>query len=511
MEKSPPLWVLGAGAGAATTDAERGEEVRAGWSLLGPSWRNRAATVRWCCYLAAGLAAAATIGAWLVLVLLGCGAVELAARHGFRTGETSTPGTAPPSAGSGGSGDAGKLRGFLAAPALALAAGGGVLASVAWEAFKVGGLSFGGGFVIIPLMQADAVSRYHWMTGAQFLNAVALGRIHARARGCRPWPSSATPRRGSCGGLLASAVAFTVLPARPVRRFGEIRGNARARAFLGNQADQRHPRSGDHARGARRPSWRYRVLAGALVLLLHCGALLSITLLSAQPSASSPRHREPSRRRAPRPSARHSCCYPGKYGGPGGAIVSALWGLIIPERRRRAVGEWPCAGRWRAITRSPCSPPTRSASPWCSPRSTQRRRRRLTWLGLRPPGPQHRGERRPQRRGTRCSSRWRPMAITPALAAAFALRASSRGRGRVPPPRCSACGAPGNLAEPDLPRPRLRPGLASSTWIHLAEAQRGVARRRGPSAIQFGVLGAIIAIAGRRTAGPRRTRKSSAE
>jgi chromate transporter len=31
--------------------------------------------------------------------------------------------------------------------------------------------------VIIPLMQADAVDHYHWMTGAQFLNAVALGQI----------------------------------------------------------------------------------------------------------------------------------------------------------------------------------------------------------------------------------------------------------------------------------------------------------------------------------------------
>lgn len=44
-------------------------------------------------------------------------------------------------------------------------------------AFKVGALSYGGGFVIIPLMQADAVNHYHWMTGGQFLNAVALGQI----------------------------------------------------------------------------------------------------------------------------------------------------------------------------------------------------------------------------------------------------------------------------------------------------------------------------------------------
>ena len=280
VQKSPPLWVLGAGAGGGA--AVPAVAVQAGWSLLGPSWRNRAATVRWLCYLAAGLAAAATIGEWLVLVLLGCGAVELAARHGFRAGETSTHGTTAPSAGSG---DAGKLHGFLAAPALVLAAGGGVLASVAWEAFKVGGLSFGGGFVIIPLMQADAVSHYHWMTGAQFLNAVALGQI-------TPGPVVQTvavvgyAAAGIAGGLLASAVAFTpsfllVLFGGP--RFDQIRGNARARAFLDG--------AGPAAIGAILGSavtltralshpWQYLVLAGALVLLLPLRRGVVLTLLS---------------------------------------------------------------------------------------------------------------------------------------------------------------------------------------------------------------------------------------
>src|ERR1700759_3434571 len=72
---SPPLWVLGAGAGAGA--AVPAVAVQAGWSLLGPSWRNRRATVRWLVSLAAGVAAAATIGEWLVLVLVGCGAVEV--------------------------------------------------------------------------------------------------------------------------------------------------------------------------------------------------------------------------------------------------------------------------------------------------------------------------------------------------------------------------------------------------------------------------------------------------
>ena len=53
----------------------------------------------------------------------------------------------------------------------------GGLAALAFVAFKVGALSYGGGFVIIPLMQHDVVSTYHWMTNAQFLNAVALGQV----------------------------------------------------------------------------------------------------------------------------------------------------------------------------------------------------------------------------------------------------------------------------------------------------------------------------------------------
>jgi chromate transporter len=282
---SPPLWVLGAGAGAG--GAVPAVAVQAGWSLLGPSWAKRRATVRWLVFLAAGLAAAATIGEWLVLVLLGCGAVELLAR--FRSPEAkeaATADTAGRLADPGGSDGQGKLHALAAAPALVLAVGGGVLASVAWEAFKVGGLSFGGGFVIIPLMQTDAVSHYHWMTGAQFLNAVALGQV-------TPGPVVQTvavigyAAAGIGGGLLASAVAFTpsfliVLFGGP--RFELIRGNARARAFLDG--------AGPAAIGAILGSaitltrslshpWQYAVLAGALIVLLPLRRGVVLTLLAA--------------------------------------------------------------------------------------------------------------------------------------------------------------------------------------------------------------------------------------
>jgi chromate transporter len=283
VEQSPPLWVLGAGAGGGA--AVPAVAVQAGWSLIGPSWRNKKAAARWLIYLAAGLAAAATIGAWLVLVLVACGAAELVTRHGFRSGGPDAGAAATRHTDSAGSGEAGKQRGLLAAPAVVLAAGGGVLASVAWVAFKVGGLSFGGGFVIIPLMQADAVSHYHWMTNAEFLNAVALGQI-------TPGPVVQTvavvgyAAAGIAGGLLASAVAFApsfllVLFGGP--HFEQIRGDQRARAFLDG--------SGPAAIGAILGSaitltralshpWQYAVLAGALIMLLPLRRGVVLTLLS---------------------------------------------------------------------------------------------------------------------------------------------------------------------------------------------------------------------------------------
>src|ERR1700733_8131849 len=277
MASSPPLAVLGAGAGAG--GAVPAIAISAGASLVAPSWRNRGATWRWLLYLGAGLAAAATVGEWLVIVLLGCGAAELAIRSARGDFRRSSNEDAP--------GPVDKLRGLAAAPlALTWLTGGAVLASVAWEAFKVGGLSFGGGFVIIPLMQTDAVSHYHCMTGAQFLNAVALGQV-------TPGPVVQTvavvglPAAGLAGGLLASAVAFApsflvVLLGGP--RFQRIRGNQRARAFL--------DRAGPGAIGAILGSaitlardlthpWQYAVLAGALVMLLPLRRGVVLTLVSA--------------------------------------------------------------------------------------------------------------------------------------------------------------------------------------------------------------------------------------
>src|ERR1700744_3313077 len=74
LSGSPPDWIRGAGAGAGAAVAA--VAVRAGEDLLRPSFARaraeRGALVRWAAYGIAGGISAATIGSWLVLVLLAC-------------------------------------------------------------------------------------------------------------------------------------------------------------------------------------------------------------------------------------------------------------------------------------------------------------------------------------------------------------------------------------------------------------------------------------------------------
>jgi len=150
-----------------------------------------------------------------VLVLVACGAIEIMARR-----------AGPPMSGV-------SVRAFFPTLVLHMAAVGG-LGALAWVAFKVGALSYGGGFVIVPLMQHDAVTTYHWITGDQFLNAVALGQV-------TPGPVVQTvavvgyAAGGVGGGLLAALIAFApsfafVLVGGP--HFSQIRANRAVEAFL---------------------------------------------------------------------------------------------------------------------------------------------------------------------------------------------------------------------------------------------------------------------------------------
>jgi chromate transporter len=271
LASSPPDWVRGAGAGAGAAVAAVAVSAAAG--LLGPSWLrtagSRAQRLRWGVYVCLGIAAGSALGAYVVLVLVACGLAELALSGALQSAR------------------GGHLSVFPAPlAAIAAAAGAGSVGALAWVAFKVGALSFGGGFVIIPLMRGDAVNTYHWMTSTQFLSAVALGQV-------TPGPVVATvaavgyAAHGVGGALLAALIAF--LPsfsfvlvggrhfdrlryARPAQRFLDGAGPA----ALGSIAGAAIPLA-----GALREGWQFAILAAAAVTLLLARRAIVPTLLAA--------------------------------------------------------------------------------------------------------------------------------------------------------------------------------------------------------------------------------------
>jgi len=266
LASNPPTWIKGAalGAGAAVAPVA----INAALGLVPASWRRagsvRARQARWAVYAVLGAAASATIGTYLVLVLLGCGLVEASVSGNLR----------PPS----------RLQGFVVTPLAVVVTGG--LGALAWVALKVGALSFGGGFVIIPLMQADAVHHYHWMTNTQFLNGVALGQI-------TPGPVVQTVAvvgyaAASLGGaLLAALIAFAPSFAFVLaggRHFGALRTNRLAQSFLGGAG----PAAIGAIAGAAIPLalaiahlWQVWILIGALVIIVALRRSVVLTLVAA--------------------------------------------------------------------------------------------------------------------------------------------------------------------------------------------------------------------------------------
>ena len=266
LSSHPPTWIKGAalGAGAAVAPVA----INAALGLIPASWRRagtqRSRRIRWLLYAAVGAAASATIGTFLVVVLLACGIVEVALTGGLR----------PPK----------RLSAFVVTPVGVVVTGG--LSALTWVALKLGALSFGGGFVIIPLMQADAVHRYHWMTNPEFLNAVALGQI-------TPGPVVQTvsvvgyAAAGVGGALLAALVAFApsfVFILAGARHIGALRTNRVAQGFLAGAG----PAAIGAIAGASIPlalaiteAWQVVILVGALGLIVGLRRSVVLTLVGA--------------------------------------------------------------------------------------------------------------------------------------------------------------------------------------------------------------------------------------
>ena len=216
LASAPPEWVLAVGAGASS--ALVAVALHAGFSVVPNSWQRTQSKFRWLGYVTTGALASVFAGSGVVLLLLGCGFFELLYRRGV-------PRRFSPSIT-----HIGLFVGALEAGLLRR----GIDNSLMWVAFKVGALSYGGGFVIIPMMFNDAVNQYSWMSESQFLDAVVLGQI-------TPGPVVHTvavvgfAAGGVLGALATACIAFLpsfVLIGFGARHFDRLRKNTSVRSFL---------------------------------------------------------------------------------------------------------------------------------------------------------------------------------------------------------------------------------------------------------------------------------------
>jgi chromate transporter len=216
LASAPPQWVVAVGAGASS--ALVAVALHAGFSLIPNSWQRTRSRIRWLCYVIVGGLASVFAGSGVVFLLLGCGLFEMLYRRGV-----------PP-----------RFSASLTHLAVVYATfesglfRRGIDQSLLWTAFKVGALSYGGGFVIIPMMFNDAVHRFYWMSESQFLDAVVLGQI-------TPGPVVHTvavvgfAAGGVMGALATACVAFVpsfILVGGGARHFEKLRNNASVRSFL---------------------------------------------------------------------------------------------------------------------------------------------------------------------------------------------------------------------------------------------------------------------------------------
>jgi chromate transporter len=110
----------------------------------------------------------------------------------------------------------------------------GLLLTLASIFLRIGTVTFGGGFVMVPLIESEVVNARHWLTHQEFVEAFALGQI-------TPGPVLITATfigyrvAGTLGALVATVSIFlpslclTIAAGSSLRRF---RANRQVQAFL---------------------------------------------------------------------------------------------------------------------------------------------------------------------------------------------------------------------------------------------------------------------------------------
>jgi chromate transport protein ChrA len=133
-----------------------------------------------------------------------------------------------------GEGAGARLRSFVPLAAMPIMLKVGLLLTLASIFLRIGTVTFGGGFVMVPLIESEVVNEHHWLTHQEFVEAFALGQI-------TPGPVLITATfvgyrvAGTLGALVATVSIFlpslvlTVAAGSSLRRF---RANRQVQAFL---------------------------------------------------------------------------------------------------------------------------------------------------------------------------------------------------------------------------------------------------------------------------------------
>jgi chromate transporter len=127
-----------------------------------------------------------------------------------------------------------RLRTFALLAAMPIMAKLGLLLTIASIFLRIGAVTFGGGYVMVPLIEAEVVHEHGWLTHREFVEAFALGQV-------TPGPVLITATfigyrvAGTLGALVATVSIFlpslvlTVVAGSSLRRF---RANRQVQAFL---------------------------------------------------------------------------------------------------------------------------------------------------------------------------------------------------------------------------------------------------------------------------------------
>jgi chromate transport protein ChrA len=133
-----------------------------------------------------------------------------------------------------GKGSTTRLRALALLAAMPVMAKLGLLLTIASIFLRIGAVTFGGGYVMVPLIESEVVNAHGWLTHQEFVEAFALGQI-------TPGPVLITATfigyrvAGTLGALVATVSIFlpslvlTVVAGSSLRRF---RANRQVQAFL---------------------------------------------------------------------------------------------------------------------------------------------------------------------------------------------------------------------------------------------------------------------------------------